>query len=159
VTRWIQISNSGQGVLSISGATPSAGATWLTAAVNGTTVVLTADPAGLSVGANRATVAIQSNAANGPFTVPVQMDVVAVGPPVAYFQGVRDDALFAIGDPVAQGGIVEVVGEQFTTGDAVAATSLPLGTTLGGATVNVNNSPVPIYYVAGSHVVNPGGQI
>jgi len=121
--------------------------------------VVTGDPTGLSPGKYTATITIATNAKNGPFTVPVEMDVVAVGPPVSYFQGVVDNALYAIGATVSPGDLVAVRGEQFTTGAAVAAQKLPLGTSLGGATVYVNGAAVPTYYVAASHVENQGGQI
>jgi uncharacterized protein (TIGR03437 family) len=55
--------------------------------------------------------------------------------------------------------LVAIKGEQFTTGPAVSAATLPLGTSLGNATVYVNGVAAPIYYAAASHVVNMGGQI
>jgi uncharacterized protein (TIGR03437 family) len=158
VDKWIQLTNAGLGTLSVTGATATGGS-WLSVKTNGNLVILTGDPTGLSPGPNQGSVTISSNAKNGPFTIPVEMDVVPLAAPTTFFQGVRDNALFAIGDPVAPGGIVEVVGEQFTTGPAVQAQMLPLGTALGGATVFVNNEPAPIYYASASHVVNPGGQI
>jgi uncharacterized protein (TIGR03437 family) len=167
VTKWIQLANAGASALAVSGATVSTGATWLTTSVNGPCliagvggcVVITGDPTGQSPGKYTATVSITGTAVNGPFTVPVEMDVVAVGPPVSYFQGVVDNATYSIGATVAPGELVAVRGEQFTTGAAVAAQTLPLGTTLGGATVYVNGVAVPTYYVAASHVENQGGQI
>jgi len=167
VAKWIQLANAGASALVVSGATVSSGATWLTTSVNGACliagvggcVVATGDPTGMTPGKYTATVTIASTAVNGPFVVPVEMDVVAAGPPVSYFQGVVDNAIYAIGATVAPGELVAVRGEQFTTGAAVAATKLPLGTTLGGATVYVNGVAVPTYYVAASHVENQGGQI
>lgn len=163
VSKWIQLLNSGASALTISGATVSASGTasaaWLTTSISGATVVATGDPTGLNPGKYTATVTIASNAKNGPFAVPVEMDVEAVGPPVLYYQGVVDNALFQVGGTVAPGGLVAVRGEQFSTGPAVSATKLPLGTSLGGATVYVNGAAAPVYYVAASHVVNPGGQI
>jgi len=171
VAKWIQLANAGASALVVSGATVStgaaSGATWLTTSINGACliagvggcVVATGDPTGLTPGKYTATITIAGTAVNGPFTVPVEMDVVAVGPPVSYFQGVVDNALYAIGATVAPGDLVAVRGEQFTTGVAVAAQTLPLGTTLGGATVYVNGVAVPTYYVAASHVENQGGQI
>lgn len=159
VDKSIQMGNSGLGTLNLTGATVAPSAPWLAVTITGSVVSLTGDPTGLSPGPYRTTVTIATNARNGPLTVPVQMDVVAPGPPSAFFQGVRDNALVTIGDPVAQGGIVEIVGEQFTTGPAVSASSLPLGVSLGGSTVFVNGAPAPIYYVAASHIVNAGGQI
>jgi uncharacterized protein (TIGR03437 family) len=162
--KWIQLANSGATALTISGATVSAGTnnsvtSWLTTSISGSTVVVTGNPAGLAIGAYTATVTIATNAKNGPFTVPVEMDVVAVGPPVSYYQGVVDNALFQVGGTVAPGGLVLVRGDQFTLGPAVSAATLPLGTSLGNATVYVNGVAAPIYYAADYNVVNPGGQI
>jgi uncharacterized protein (TIGR03437 family) len=163
VQKYMTLANVGASALTITSATVSTtaatGAAWLTTAISGTTVVATGDPTTLSPGKYTATITIASNAANGPFAVPVEMDVIATAPPLTYFQGVADNALFAAGGTVAQGEIVLVRGEQFTTGPAVNATKLPLSTTLGGATVYVNGVAAPLYYVAGSHVVNQGGQI
>ena len=159
VAKWIQLGNVGEGTLTVSGTTVSTGAAWLTAAINGTTVVATGDPTGLSTGTYTGTVTITSNAKNSPLTVPVEMDVVAVAPPYSYYQSVVDNALYTVGDPVAPGGLVLVRGDQFTMGAAVEAPSLPLGTSLGDATVYVNGAAVPIYYTAASNVVVMGGQI
>jgi uncharacterized protein (TIGR03437 family) len=158
--KWIQISNTGLGTLTVSGATTS-GEAWLSAKVIANpknTVQITVDPTGQSPGVFKGTITIASNAKNGPFTVPVEMTVIAAGPPVAYFQGVSDDAIFKVGDPVSPGDIVKIVGDQFTTGAAVAVDKLPQNT-VGGASVFVNNKPAPIFYTAASHVVNDGGQI
>ncbi len=191
VDKWIQMTNAGLGTLTLSGATvsttASGGAAWLTASITpidpevdpncpgaetgvnnnlgfAACVFTKSDPTGLAPGKYTATITIASNAKNSPLTVPVEMDVVAVAPPYSYYQGVVDNALFKVGDTVAPGGLVAIRGEQFTTGTAVSATSLPLGTSLGSSTtetstVYVNGAAVPIYYVAASHVVNMGGQI
>jgi uncharacterized protein (TIGR03437 family) len=163
VDKWIEMVNVGEGTLSVTNATvsttASTGSAWLTTSINGTTVVATSNPTGLSPGKYTATVTIASNAKNGPFTIPVEMDIVPTAPPYSYYQGVVDNALYQVGATVAPGGLVIVRGEQFTTGAAVPAPSLPLGTTLGNATVYVNGNAVPIDYVAASHVVNMGGQI
>lgn len=164
VAKWIELSNSGATALSVTGATVSSGANnsatgWLTTSISGSTVVVTGDPTGLANGQYTATVTIATNAKNGPFAVPVEMDVVAVGPPVTYYQGVADNALYQQGATVAPGGLVLVRGDQFTMGQAAVATTLPLGTSLGGATVYVNGVAAPVYYAAASNVVNAGGQI
>jgi uncharacterized protein (TIGR03437 family) len=49
---------------------------------------------------------------------------------------------------LGRGTIAAVFGEQFLFGNPVAATSLPLGTTLGGTRVLVNNIPAPVYFVS-----------
>jgi uncharacterized protein (TIGR03437 family) len=163
VTKWVQMVNSGASGVVVSGATVSttatAGAAWLTATVSGTIVSVVGNPTGLTAGKYTATVTIATNAKNGPFAVPVEMDVVATTPPVSYYQGVEDNALYKLGATVSPGDLVIVRGDQFTTGAAVSATQLPLGTTLGGATVYVNGAAVPIDYVSASHVLNQGGQI
>jgi uncharacterized protein (TIGR03437 family) len=163
VTKWIQLANQGASALAITGATVSTsaagGAAWLTTQISGTTVVATGDPTGLSPGKYTAAISIAGTAVNGPFTVPVEMDVVAVGPPVSYFQGVADNAVYAQGATVAPGEWVLVRGEQFTTGAPAIASALPIATALGGATVYVNGVAAPLYYTAASNVVVGGGQI
>jgi uncharacterized protein (TIGR03437 family) len=172
VAKWIQLGNVGAAAVAITGATVSAGSNnsatgWLTTSLNGpcliggvgACVVATGDPTGLTPGKYTATVTIAGNAKNGPFAIPVEMDVVAAGPPVSYYQGVVDNAVYQIGATISPGELVAVRGEQFTTGAPVSAKTLPLGTTLGGATVYVNGTAVPTYYVAASHVENQGGQI
>jgi uncharacterized protein (TIGR03437 family) len=171
VSKWIQLGNAGQSAVSITAATvattAAGGAAWLTTSLNGpclvsgvgACVVATGNPSGLSPGAYTATITIASNAKNGPFVVPVEMDVVATGPPVSYFQGVVDNAIYQLGATIAPGDLVAVRGDQFTLGAPVIAQTLPLGTSLGGATVYVNGNAVPTYYVASSHVENQGGQI
>jgi uncharacterized protein (TIGR03437 family) len=171
VSKWIQLGNAGASAVAITGATVSTtaagGAAWLTTSVNGpclvagvgACVVATGNPSGLSPGKYTASIAIASNAKNGPFTVPVEMDVVATGPPLSYFQGVIDNALYQLGATIAPGDLVGIRGEQFTLGAPVSAQSLPLQSSLGGATVYVNGSAAPSYYVAASHVENQGGQL
>ncbi len=171
VVKWIQLGNAGLSAVSITGATvsttASTGAAWLTTSLNGpclvagvgACVVATANPSGLSPGKYTATINIASNAKNGPFNVPVEMDVVATGPPVSYYQGIADNALYQLGATVSPGDLVIIRGEQFTLGAAMGAQSFPLTTSMGGATVYVNNVAAPIDYVAASHVENQGGQI
>jgi len=171
VNKWIQLGNAGLSAVAITGATVSttapAGAAWLTTSINGpclvagvgACVVVAGNPSGLSPGKYTAQVAIAGNAKNGPFNVPVEMDVVATGPPVSYFEGLVDNAIYQLGATIAPGELVAVRGEQFTLGAPESATTLPLTTSLGGATVYVNGNAVPTYYVAASHVENQGGQI
>ncbi len=167
VSKWIQLGNAGVSAVSITSATVSSGAAWLTASVNGpclvsgvgACVVATGNPSGLSPGPYTATITIAGNAKNGPFVVPVEMDVTATGPPQLYYNGVVDNAVYQLGATISPGDLVAVRGDQFTLGTPQSAQSLPLGTTLGGATVYVNGKAAPTYYVAASHVENQGGQI
>lgn len=148
----VVLNNLGLGNLAISGTTVNTTAPWLTVKTSGNVVIFTADPTGLTPGGLQTTVSIQSNARNGTMTVPVELNVLATGPPVAYYQGVLDNALFLTGGALAPGGIVAVFGERLIAGAPVQADKLPLGTSLGGATVFVNNNPVPAYYASANQI-------
>jgi len=153
-TQFIVLGNSGLGTLTVSSVSfgSSGPPSWLTVATQANIVILTADPTGLSPGVQAATASVASNARNGTMTVPIELDVLTSGPPVTYFQGVLDNATFSTGGSLAPGEIVALFGEQLTKGAAVQAGSLPLGTSLGGATVNVNGQPAPVYYVAANQI-------
>lgn len=144
--------NRGRGTLSLTAPTVAitSGAGWLTAdLVAGTNIVqVKASVGSLSPGSYTGTVTINSNAVNGPTTVPVNFEVVEKGNPVLTARGVVNNATFAGGDPLAQGTIAAVFGEQFVFGDPVGASSLPLGTTLGGVRVLINNTPAPVYFAS-----------
>ena len=145
----IAIANSGQGTLTVSGAdvTTTSG-TWLTAAVDQNVVTLTADPTGVSPGTYQGTVTVNSNAANGPNKIPVQLVVEATGPPVVSYGGVVNNGTFSLDDKLSQGDITAVFGDQFTAAAPTLASSLPLATTLGDIQVLINNQPVPLYYAS-----------
>jgi uncharacterized protein (TIGR03437 family) len=151
-TQAVVFSNTGMGSLALgAGVGPPtplpAPPPWLTQTIQGNDVFFTATPGTMSPGTYQASVTILSNAANGPTVIPVELNVLTPGPPVPYYEGVLDNALFAVGDPLAPGGIVAVFGEQLS--DTVTqAGSLPLGTSLGGATVLVNGVTAPIYYAS-----------
>jgi len=145
-TQYVQFANSGLGSLTLSSVTGAP--SWLAATIQNSLLVLTADPSGLSPGTNTATIQVASNARNGAASIPVELDVLATGRPITYYQGVIDNAIFKAGDPLAPGDIVALFGEQLTSNAPAQAASLPLGTTLGGASVFVNNQPAPVYYVS-----------
>jgi uncharacterized protein (TIGR03437 family) len=151
-TQAVAIVNNGMGTLAVSGVTLSGGPTWLTSMVQGNYVFFTADPTGLTPGVFTATASVASNASNGVVTVPIEMDVLTPGPPVAYYQGVLDNATFAVGATLAPGGIVALFGEQLSNGPPVQASALPLTTSLGGASVTVNGQPAPVYYVSANQI-------
>jgi hypothetical protein len=138
-TQYIVLNNSGMGTLTASSVTFSGSApAWLSVSTTGNFVALTADPSGLGQGVQTATATVASNARNGPLTVPIELDILPSGPPVTYFQNVLDNATFSTGASLAPGDIVALFGEQLISGAAQQAGSLPLGTSLGGASVNVN---------------------
>ena len=151
----LTVGNAGQGTLAVSGitVTPGTGGSFLTAQTgSGSTVMLIADPTGLTAGSYTATAVIASNAANSSFSVPVQLDVVTPTGPIVKAGGVVNNATFAAGDSVAQGDIVALFGDQLISGDPVAATALPLTTTLGGVQVFVNDQPAPVYFASSGQI-------
>ncbi|HMF79738.1 MAG TPA: hypothetical protein VK604_29015, partial [Bryobacteraceae bacterium] len=110
-TQFVVIANGGLGTLSITGAaaTTAAGGNWLTAATPSgfSGISVTADPAATSApGIYQGSVAVTTNAANGPITVPVQFEVFAATAPVSSFRGAVNNAAVEAGDVLAQGTIV-----------------------------------------------------
>jgi uncharacterized protein (TIGR03437 family) len=145
-TQYVVLNNLGLGTLSATGV--SGAPSWLSATVQGNLITLVADASGQSPGTYTSTLNVASNARNSPTAIPVELDVLPSGPAWTYYQGVVDNAQYAAGDPLAQGGIIALFGEQLTAGPVAQASKLPLDTTLGGATVFINNQPAPIYYVS-----------
>jgi uncharacterized protein (TIGR03437 family) len=96
---------------------------------------------------------VASNADNGSLTIPVELTVVAQGPPLANAGGVVNNGTFANGEPLAQGDIAAVFGNQFTYGEAQGATTLPLQTKMNGVEVLVNGTAAPLFY-AGPGQIN-----
>ena len=152
-TKLVAVFNAGQGTLTVSGVTASAASgTWLSAQTINGGISITADPSGLSPNSYQGTVTIASNAANNSVAVPVVLNVVAQTPPIASAGGLIANDTLGVGESMAQGDIVALYGHQFTYGDEVNATSLPLPATLGGTQVLVNGQPVPVYYVGPSQI-------
>jgi len=145
----ILVTNRGLGALNISGVRPStaSGGEWLAAKVETAAVVtVTADPTNLAPGRYEGAIEIASNAANAPLRVPVHLQVVEQGPPLAAYGGVANNT-FAPGDPIAQGGIASIYGEQFRYGDPQQGT-IPLPEELGGVKVFVNGVAARLFYVS-----------
>ncbi len=154
----IGLTNIGLGSLAVQSVSATGGA-WLTAAQTACPVVLvspslaaaagcmavTLDAGALAPGSNIGSIVINSNAANGPATIPVELDVVAKGAPSILFQGVQDNATFVPGGAVSPGGVVAVKGEQFFFGSPLNGPAPPLGTQIVTTQVLVNGSPAPLY--------------
>ncbi len=156
ITTPVSVSNGGQGTLTVSGVTAAAAAsgTWLSAAIvnNGPGIGVTADPSGLAAGTYQGTVTIASNAANASVTIPVQLLVVAQSAPVAFVGGAVNNGTFAPGEPLAQGDIAAVFGDQFTSGAPQLAGTLPLPFDLAGTKVFVNDVPAPLYFSSAGQI-------
>lgn len=149
-TQFVTIANGGLGTLSITGVTAAtvSGGSWLTAATpNGFSgISLTADPAATTApGIYQGSVAVTTNAANAPVTVPVQFEVFAATAPVTFYGGAVNNSAAEAGDILAQGTIVALFGEQFTLGGPQQGT-LPLTTDLAGTKVFVNDQAAPLFY-------------
>ncbi len=139
----LALANGGRGTLTVSGAAAAGGA-WLTAAVADGVVKVTANPASLSPGFYNGAVTVNTNAANGAVTVPVELEVQAVSGPLLGFGGVVDAASFL--KPVGAGAIASLFGFQLAPQVALAETT-PLPRTLGGVRVLVNDNDVPLFHV------------
>ncbi len=146
----VGVTDAGQGTLTVSSVTATAASsgTWLTAAAVTGGISVTADPAGLSPNTYTGTVTIASNGVNGNLVIPVQLVVVAQGPPVAAAGGVVNNGTFASGEALAQGDIAAVFGSQFDFDAPQGATTLPLQATMDNIQVLVNGKAAPIYYVS-----------
>jgi uncharacterized protein (TIGR03437 family) len=156
VAAGLGMSNRGLGTLSVTAftAATTSGGNWLTVGrvPNTDNAQVTANASGLSPGTYEGSITIASNAVQGNVTVPTQLTVVAAAPPLTFFGGVVNNGVFDPGDVIAQGAIVSLFGEQLSTAAPVAATSLPLGTTLGNVRVLVNGQATPIYYVSSGQI-------
>ena len=146
--QYVVLSNSGAGTLTYYAGAVSASTPWLAlGAPVGLYAPLTLDASNVSPGVYQGSVTLNTNAANGPLTVPVELEVVAQRTPLITYGGVVNNATFLAG-AVAQGDLVAIFGEQFLMKDPVQAPKLPLTENLGGVRVLVNGRAVPIYYVS-----------
>ena len=112
----VAVTDAGQGTVTVSSVTAAAAnsGTWLAAATVSGGISVTADPTGLTPNTYTGTVTIASNGVNGNIAIPVQLVVVAQGPPLASAGGAVNNGTFANGEPLAQGDIAAVFGNQFT---------------------------------------------
>jgi uncharacterized protein (TIGR03437 family) len=159
-TTAIALTNLGQGTLHVQDARTS-GAAWITASpyaaggliADGAAITIN-NTSALAPGIYKEGITFTSNAAayagalgdTTSLTVPVELEVVAAGPPVIDFQGVQDNATFVPGDALAPGDVAVVKGQQLSTRDFAPATELPLPTRLGDTQVLFNGQPLPLYY-------------
>ncbi len=150
----VGVTDAGKGTLTISSVTATAAnnGTWLSAATVNGGITVKADPTGLSPDVYTGTVTIVSNGVNGNVAIPVELTVVAQGAPVAAAGGVVNNGTFASGEPLAQGDIAAVFGNQFTFDASQSAASLPLQTTLDNVQVLVNGKAAPVYYVSSGQI-------
>jgi uncharacterized protein (TIGR03437 family) len=158
-TTAVTLTNVGQGTLHLQDAKTS-GAAWITTtpySLGGLIpdgVVITINATTLAPGSYKDTITFTSNAAAyagvlgdaTSLTVPVELEIIAAGPPVLDFQGVQDNATFVPGDAVAPGDIVAVKGQQLSAKDLVQAGAPPLSAQLSDTQILFNDQPLPLYY-------------
>ena len=122
----------------------------------GSTVTVTAKPAGLAAGDYYGQIQITSPSAASQFqTITVRLTVQTAGeaPPQVSAGGVLNAASYALQTPVAPGTLVSIFGSNFTDSTSVlVATSFPWPTQLGGASVTIGGEPVPIYVVTAGQI-------
>lgn len=151
-SRTILIRNRGQAALQLAEitATTATGGEWLSAAqVEGTQfVTINADSKDVSPGIYRGTVSMKSNAANSPTEIPVELEIVAQGPPVISFNGLQDAATLAEGDVLAPGGVVTGFGEAFSYGAPESVTEGAWQGTLGTTSVTVDGRSAPLSFAS-----------
>lgn len=71
--------------------------------------------------------------------------------PALFSGGVVNGASFAPGETVAPGSIVSVFGLNLASGQNFAS-QLPLGTTLGGATMNIGGVEAPLFFTSDGQI-------
>jgi uncharacterized protein (TIGR03437 family) len=150
----VGVTDAGQGTLTVSGVTATAAnsGAWLTASTVTGGISVTADPTGLSPAVYTGTVTVASNGVNGNLVIPVELTVVAQGPPVASAGGVVNNGTYGAGESLAPGDVVAVFGNQFLFDVPQFADSLPLQTELDGVQVLVNGKAAPVYYASSGQI-------
>jgi uncharacterized protein (TIGR03437 family) len=145
----ISLSNRGLGNLAITNVTVNnltAGFGVTAKQTDASTVTVSTNSASLAPGHYSAQVSVATNGVNGTIVVPLELEIVPLGPPFATFQGVVNNANFATDDPVAQGCITALFGEQLSNSGPQSGTQIPLVTKLGGVRVLVNGQAVPLFF-------------
>ncbi len=152
LNKFIFVVNRGMGALSVNSvsATTADGGAWLTATwlPEFRVVQVSINSAGLVPGKLSGIVRVESNAANGPMAIPVNVTVGIQTGPVLSFHGVVNNATFEAGEEVPQGGIVALFGEQLTYQGPSEGTEIPLVRELGGAKVFVNGQDTPLFFTS-----------
>ena len=165
-TQFYRIQNDGPGQITVSSMEISPEASpWLSATpiaipgmANGSGigagVAVTANPQSLPAGTFTGAVTVNSNAANSPTVIPVQLDVIAQGtPPAVMWPRVLNIADYMVpggmypGGALAPGEIAALFGVGLNEGDPVTfSPPLPILAGSGNTQVLVDGTPAPIFY-------------
>jgi uncharacterized protein (TIGR03437 family) len=165
-TQTFVVTNGGAGTLNwAAAATTTSGGAWLSvspasgaiaAGQAGTTVTVTAKPAGLAAGDYYGQIQVTSpNAASQVQIVTVRLTVVTAGeaPPQINAGGIVNSASYAVGAPVAPGTMVSIFGSNFTDSTSpLFASGFPWPTVLGGTSVTIGGEPIPLLVVTAGQI-------
>jgi uncharacterized protein (TIGR03437 family) len=165
-TQTFVVTNGGAGTLNwAAAATTTSGGAWLSvspasgsiaAGQAGTTVTVTAKPAGLAAGDYYGQIQVTSpNAASQVQIVTVRLTVVTAGeaPPQVNAGGIVNSASYAVGAPVAPGTMVSIFGSNFTDSTSpLFASGFPWPTVLGGTSITIGGEPVPLLVVTAGQI-------
>ena len=147
----IGFTNSGMGTLALQSV--AASGEGIASAILDGQVFLTVDPASRPPGTyTDGSLTIACNAANCPLQIPITLQILPPGAPVANYQGVVDNATFLPDQNLAPGDVAILTGRQFSTQAPAFAQSYPLPTMLGGASVLVNGVYAPLYYTSAGQI-------
>ena len=109
------------------------------------TITVSVNPTGLAVANYSGTIATTAVGYSiAPFSV--TLSVTAAAPPSPQINSALNAASFAVGGALAPGVIFSIFGTSLTDGTTSSAPSIPLPTTLSGATVLVNGVVAPLYF-------------
>jgi uncharacterized protein (TIGR03437 family) len=105
-----------------------------------------------------------SSAAFGPASAQITGEVLVNAVPILAPNGAFSIFTSSVGQPVAPGSVLQIYGSNLSA-QSVAASAIPLTTTLGGTSVLIGGVPAPLYYVGPGQInaqapfeLLPGGQ-
>ncbi len=146
----LAVSNRGNGSLSIGSVEveTDSGGDWLsTEDLGGGTYLVSASTGDLAPDLYTGLVRFNTNAANDPLEVPVELEVLVAGPPEVEFDSVVNGATFDSAKPVSPGAIVSLFGTQLAPLTA-GAESTPLPRELVSTKVIINGIEAPLFFVS-----------
>ena len=99
----------------------------------------------------RNTLSVLSRILTGLFVLPAALSVAFAQAPAITAGGTVNAASNAAGTPVSAGSLVSIYGSNFAAG-ILAASTVPLSTTIGSTSVTMNGIPAPLDFVSGGQI-------
>ena len=146
----LAVANRGNGSVTVNSVEveTDSGGSWLsTEDLGGGTYLVSASTGDLAPGLYTGLVRFNTNAANDPLEVPVELEVLVAGPPEVEFDSVVNGATFDSAKPVSPGAIVSLFGTQLAPSTA-GAESTPLPRELASTKVIINGIEAPLFFVS-----------